>query len=146
MAELKTAQTNASVGAFLRAIPDARRRADCRVVARMMREATGERPRMWGTSIVGYGSYRYRYASGREGSWFLCGYSPRAQSLVVYIMPGFSEFAPLMKRLGRYRTGKSCLYLKSLDDVDPGVLQGLIAESVESMRRRYPKGRTGDSR
>jgi len=101
MAELKTAKTDASVTAFLDGIPDARKRSECRAIAKMMRAATGARPHMWGNSIVGYGSYRYRYESGREGSWFLCGYAPRAQNLTIYIMAGFSEFRPLMSRLGK---------------------------------------------
>ena len=137
MATIKTARTTASVSAFLNGIPDARKRSECRSVGKMMREVTGARPHMWGGSIVGYGSYRYRYESGREGSWFLCGYSPRAQNLTIYIMPGFSEFAPLMGKLGKYKTGKSCLYIRSLDEVDKGVLRELIGRSVEVMRSRY---------
>jgi len=137
MASIKTAKTTASVSAFLNGIPDVRKRSECRSVGKMMREATGARPHMWGGSIVGYGSYRYRYESGREGSWFLCGYSPRAQNLTIYIMPGFSEFAPLMSKLGKYKTGKSCLYIRSLDEVDKGVLRELIGRSVAVMRSRY---------
>ena len=137
MATIKTARTTASVSAFLNGIPDARKRSECRSVGKMMREVTGARPHMWGGSIVGYGSYRYRYESGREGSWFLCGYSPRAQNLTIYIMPGFSEFAPLMSKLGKYKTGKSCLYIRSLDEVDTDVLRELVGRSVAVMRSRY---------
>lgn len=138
MSELKTRKTGASVTAFLRSVEDPDRRRDCRRIAAMMRAATGARPAMWGPSMVGYGRYHYRYASGREGGWFECGYAPRAQNIVVYIMPGFGPFEPLMKRLGKYRTGKSCLYIKRLDDVDTDVLSKLIAESVVEIRRRYP--------
>lgn len=137
MAENKTKQTRVSVTAFLSAIVDPRRRADARKVAAMMRKATGKRARMWGSSMVGFGSYHYKYASGREGEWSLVGFSPRKQNLVVYIMPGFKEFPALMKKLGKYKTGKSCLYLNKLDDVDQHVLQKLIEQSVKVMRKRY---------
>ena len=137
MAENKTRPTKVSVTAFLNAIEDKRKRADAKKVAAMMRRATGCRARMWGSSIVGYGQYHYKYASGREGDWALVGFSPRKQNLAVYIMPGFASFAPLMKKLGKYKTGKSCLYLNKLDDVDESVLEKLIAESVKLMRRRY---------
>lgn len=138
MAELKTKKNNASVSEFLKSVDDPRKRADCKAVAKMMREATGNRAKMWGSSIVGFGSYHYKYASGREGDWALCGFSPRAQNLTIYIMPGFSPFKRLMNKLGKYKTGKSCLYLKSLDDVDREVLNSLIDESVKFMRRKYP--------
>lgn len=137
MAENKTRPTKVSVTAFLNAIEDKRKRADARKIAAMMRKATGCRARMWGSSIVGYGQYHYKYASGREGDWALVGFSPRKQNLAVYIMPGFASFTPLMKKLGKYKTGKSCLYLNKLDDVDESVLEKLIAESVKLMRKRY---------
>jgi hypothetical protein len=89
--------------------------------------------------MVGYGSYDFKYESGREGSWFLCGFSPRAQSLTLYIMPGFSAFDSLMNKLGKYKTGKSCLYIKNLDDVDLAVLKQLIDESVKHMRSKYER-------
>lgn len=92
---------------------------------------------MWGTSIVGYGQYHYRYASGREGDWALTAFSPRKQNLVVYIMPGFSSFGALMKKLGKHKTGKSCLYINRLDDIDVDVLEKLIADSVKLMRKRH---------
>ena len=95
---------------------------------------------MWGASIVGYGSYHYRYASGREGEWFLTGFSPRKQNISVYIMPGFGSFDRLLGKLGKYKTGKSCLYIKRLADVDEKVLDRLIDESVGHMRRKYPGG------
>ena len=137
MAELKTKKTSASVAAYLNAITDKQKRSDCKAVARMMRDATGKRARMWGGSLVGYGSYDYKYASGREGTWFVCGFSPRAQNITIYIMPGFSGFKKLMNKLGKYKTGKSCLYIKKLEDVDQKTLEELIAGSVKEMRRRY---------
>jgi hypothetical protein len=137
MAENKTKPTTASVTAFIKAIDDPQKRADARKVAAMMRRATGKRPRMWGSSIVGYGNYHYRYASGREGDFMLTGYSPRKQALTVYVLAGFSRFGPLMKKLGKYKTGKSCLYIKRLADVDEDVLEQLIKESVEYMRNNY---------
>jgi len=137
MAENKTKETKASVSAFLNAIEDKRQRSDARKVAAMMRKATGKRAKMWGTSIVGFGSYHYKYASGRQGDWALIGFSPRKQNLVVYIMPGVGEFPALMAKLGKYKTGKSCLYLKKLEDIDEAVLQKLIDQSVKLMRKRY---------
>lgn len=137
MAELKTKKTRASVTAYLNGISDKQKRADCKAIARMMRDVTGDRAAMWGSSIVGYGSYDYEYASGRKGNWMLCGFSQRAQNIAIYIMSGFSEFGHLMKRLGKYKTGKSCLYVKGLDDVDQKVLRELISGSVREMRRRY---------
>ena len=135
MADLKTKPTAASVAAFLKALPDENRRRDCRVVAKMMQEVTGSRPRMWGPGIVGFGSYHYRYASGREGDWFLAGFSPRKQDLTLYIMSGFAKHDELLSRLGKYKTGKSCLYLKRLEDVDPKVLRKLVTASVQYLRK-----------
>jgi hypothetical protein len=137
MAENKTKGNKGGVTAFLNAVDDPRKRSDARKVAAMMRKATGKRARMWGSSIVGFGSYHYKYASGHEGDWALVGFSPRKQNLTVYIMPGFDEFPTLMQKLGKYKTGKSCLYLKKLDDVDEAVLQELIDQSVKVMRKRY---------
>ena len=137
MAELKTRPTKASVTAFIDAIDDPLRKADVRKVAAMMRRATGKRARMWGSSIVGYGRYRYSNTAGSNFEWMLTGFSPRKQALAVYIMSGFTPFESLMARLGRYKTGKSCLYLRRLDDVDETVLETLITKSVETMRQRY---------
>ncbi len=137
MAELKTKKTNASVTAYLNAIGDKQKRADCKAIAKMIRDATGKRARMWGGSIVGYGSYDYKYASGHEGNWPTCSFSPRAQNITIYIMPGFSKFEKQMKKLGKYKTGNSCLYIKKLDDVDRRVLGDLITGSVKEMRRMY---------
>ena len=137
MAENKTKPTKASVSAFVNSIDDPQKRADARKIAAMMRRATGKRPRMWGPSIVGYGTYHYKYASGREGDFMLTGYSPRKQALAVYILAGFDRFGPLMKKLGNYKTGKSCLYIKHLSDVDTDVLGQLINASVKYMRDNY---------
>jgi hypothetical protein len=137
MAELKTRPTRASVTAFLDAIGDERRRSECKALVKIMRRVTGARPIMWGPSIVGFGRYRYRYESGREGDWFLTGFSPRKQALTVYVMTGFKRHGTLMRKLGRHKTGASCLYLRSLEDVDPDVLEELIAESVRHLQRTY---------
>jgi len=137
MAEPKTKKSKASVAAFLNAIEDKQKKSDAKKIAAMMRKATSSRARMWGTSMVGYGSYHYTYASGREGDWMLVGFSPRKQNLVVYIMPGFKSFAVLMKKLGKFKTGKSCLYINKLEDVDESILQKLIDRSVILMRKRY---------
>jgi hypothetical protein len=137
MTENKTKPTSASVSEFVNAIEEPQKRADVRKVAAMMRRATGKRAKMWGSSIVGYGTYHYRYDSGREGDFMLTGYSPRKQALTVYILAGFERFGPLMKKLGKYKTGKSCLYIKRLADVDENVLEQLITESVDFMRANY---------
>ena len=137
MAEQKTKQNNASVTAFLAAIEDPQQRADARKLSKIMREATGARAKMWGTSIVGFGSYHYVYASGREGDWPIVGYSPRKQNLSIYIMSGFSGSENLMARLGKHKTGKSCLYVKRLADIDEQVLRKLIDKSVKYIRGKY---------
>ena len=136
MAELKTKKTDASVEAFLDGVADPRRREDARVVLGLMKRITGEEPKMWGPSIVGFGSYTYSYASGQTGDWPIAGFSPRKQALTLYVMPGFEKDADLMKRLGKHKTGKSCLYLNRLADVDAGVLEELVRRSVERMRNR----------
>lgn len=131
---MKTIPTKASVAAFIRAVPDEARRKDCRALISMMREATGARPKLWGSSIVGFGSYHYRYATGREGDWFLTGFSPRKQDLTIYITPGFLNYRELLKRLGRHSTGRSCLYIKRLADLDLAGLEQLIRRSVQDIR------------
>lgn len=137
MAENKTRATSASVSAFLSGIEDRQQRSDLKKVAAMMRRATGERPRMWGPAIVGYGSYHYRYDSGREGDFMITGYAPRKQAMAIYILPGFERFGNLMERLGKFKTGKSCLYIKRLADVDEQVLERLIRDAVKYMREHY---------
>lgn len=137
MADNKTKPTKVSVTAFIKSIEDGQMRRDARKVAAMMREATGSRARMWGASIVGFGEYHYKYESGREGDFMITGFSPRKQALTLYVIPGFSHFESLMSRLGKYKTGKSCLYIRRLSDVDEQVLKRLITESVKYMRKHY---------
>lgn len=136
----KTVPTDVPVASFLATVDDPARRADCETLVRLMEAATGERGCMWGGAIVGFGSYRYHYASGRGGDWPVVAFSPRKGDLSVYIMPGFERFAALMQRLGRHKTGKSCLYLKRLADVDLDVLRQLIEASVAAMapQRVFP--------
>ena len=136
MAENMTKKNQASVSKFLNAIRDDRKRKDAKTVAKIMKRVTGERQRMWGTSIVGYGDHHYTYANGREGDWMLSGFSPRKQALTLYIMSGFSKYRSLLKKLGKHTTGKSCLYIKKLDDVDLEVLERLIEQSVEAMKAK----------
>jgi len=137
MAELKTKQNDLDVAAFLDAVTPERRRDEARQLHDMMARVTGCEARMWGTSIVGYGHYHYKNLSGREGDWFLTGFSPRKQALSIYIMPGFSAYADLMSRLGKHRTGKSCLYLSRLEQADSAVLQDLVRASVVDMQHKY---------
>lgn len=131
--EVKTKETKQSVSAFLKKISDKTRRDDCLAVCDLMREVTGEEPKMWGSSIVGFGRYHYKGASGREGEWMITGFSPRKNDLTLYIFGGFESFAGVMKRLGKFKTGKGCLYLKSLADVDAKVLKKLVEASVKKM-------------
>ncbi len=138
--EPKTRQNDASVAGFLNAIEPAARRADAKALDKLMRKITGEKPQMWGTSIVGYGAYHYKYASGRQGDAMRVGFSPRKQNLTVYIMPGFSEYRGLLERLGKHTTGKSCLYIKRLSDIDLNVLEAMIGKSVAAMNARHPPG------
>ena len=137
MTELKTRQNDMNVDAFLDGVENPRRREDARRLLALMQEVTGELPKMWGATIVGFGSYHYRYASGREGDWPVVGFAPRKQNLVLYIMPGFTRYSTLLAKLGKHRTGKSCLYVNKLDDIDPRILEELVRESVAEMKRRY---------
>lgn len=137
MAELKTKVTDESVARFLDSIEDNKRQQDaCRVLT-IMKELTKAEPKMWGPSIVGFGTYHYKYDSGREGDWFVTGFSPRKQALTLYIMAGFSQYDALMSKLGKYKTGKSCLYVKKLEDINEEVLRELIRQSVEYMTVKY---------
>ena len=135
MAELKTQKNDGNIEIFLNSVTHDKRRADAFQVLELMKEVTGETPKMWGDSIVGFGSYHYTYASGREGDWFLAGFSPRKQNLTLYIMSGFDEYDDLMARLGKFKTGKSCLYINKLEDVDQDVLKELVKKSTEHMAR-----------
>ena len=133
MAELKTKPTERSVEEFLNSLPEENRRKECLAILKLMKDVTKKKPKMWGPSIVGFGEYHYHYESGREGDWFLTGFSPRKQNLTLYIMAGFAEYADLMKKLGKHKTGKSCLYINKLGDIDLPVLKELIALSVAHM-------------
>jgi nucleoid DNA-binding protein len=133
MAKLKTQRNDASVEAFLDSVEDELKRQDSKVILEMMREVTGDEPAMWGDSIVGFGSYTYKYASGREGQWFQTGFSPRKQNLTLYIMAGFDRYDQLLSMLGKYKTGKSCLYINKLGDIDLDVLREVVEESVKVM-------------
>ncbi len=139
MAELKTQRNQDDVDAFLDAIDDERKREDAKALREMMAEVTGDDGAMWGTSIVGFGSYHYTYATGREGDWFKVGFSPRKQNLTLYIMSGFDEYEPMLERLGKHSTGKSCLYVKRLSDVDTDVLRDLVETSVRHIEATNPR-------
>jgi hypothetical protein len=134
MAELKTKPTQASVKDFLNQIPDKERRDDCFAIAKIMEEVTGDKPKMWGPSIVGFGTFHYKYASGREGDWPVTGFSPRKKDLTLYIMMGFEKHADLMKQLGKYSNAKSCLYIKRLSDIHVPTLKKLIKSSVKDLK------------
>jgi hypothetical protein len=132
---LKTQRNSASVKGFLDAVPDERRRKDARAVSALMEEVTGEKPAMWGDAMVGFGSYHYKYDSGQEGDWPLVAFAPRKDSLTLYIMPGFEEYGGLLEKLGKHKTGRSCLYIKSLDDVHLPTLKTLVRQSVKHMEK-----------
>ena len=135
MYELKTKINDASVEKFLKTIPDEKKQQDSFAILDMMKEVTGEEPKMWGTSIIGFGTYRYKYASGQEGDWLRIGFSPRKQNLSLYIMSGFQHHDDLMAKLGKYSTGKGCLYIKKLEDIDQNVLKELIKASFTTMKK-----------
>lgn len=138
-AELKTKRNEADPKAFIESVDHEQRKADSLVMLEVMEEVLGEKPEMWGPSIIGYGSYHYRSASGREGDWFLSGFSPRKQSLTLYIMSGFDKYPELMSKLGKFKTGKGCLYVNKLADIDMDVLRQLIKESADYLRSIEPK-------
>jgi hypothetical protein len=138
MAELKTKPTNASVGKFLDGIADEQMRRDCQTLVGIMGKATKAEPRMWGTNIVGFGSYRYKYASGREGDWMLTAFAPRKQNLTLYVMPGFEGRDKLLAKLGKHSGGMSCIYVKRLSDLHLPTLKKLVNDSVKHLRKTYP--------
>jgi hypothetical protein len=135
MAKARRAARGTSVGEFIESIADADRRKDAKAVAAMMRRATGERPAMWGSSIVGFGRFHYRYPSGREGDSMLIGFSPRARSLTIYVMSGFRKMKALLARLGKHATSVSCLYLGRLADVDRKVLEEIVRQAVRETKK-----------
>ena len=140
MAANKTIANVTSVNAFIDTVEDERKRADSHELIELMRTITGHEPKLWGNSLIGFDSYHYRYASGREGDFFITGFSPRKTALTVYIMPGFDRYEDRLQRLGPHKTGKSCLYLKNLDAIDRDVLEEIIRDSVSAMREKYPGG------
>jgi len=137
MSDLKTTANEQSVQAFLESVENETKRANSFTILELMESVTGETPKMWGDTIVGFGSYRYKYATGREGDWFLAGFSPRKQNLTLYIMAGFEAYDALLGQLGKYKTGKSCLYINKLDDIDMEILKELVKQSVEHMKKAY---------
>jgi len=138
MTELKTKATEVSVADFIAAVADPVRRADAEIVRAMLQRLTGEEPRMWGPTIIGFGSYRYTYDSGHSGEMCRIGFSPRKAELVLYVLTGKDDQAPLLARLGKHRTGKSCLYIKKLADVDMAVLEEITRTAIAHMDATYP--------
>lgn len=140
MYEAKTKQTGTSFTSYLAAIDDPERRKDCKALAAIMKRVTGCAPRVWGTSIVGFDRYHYRYPSGHEGDSCIVGFASRRDAISLYLMPGFEtpETQALLARLGRHKAGKGCLYVKRLADIDVAVLEELVTRSVEDIRKRYP--------
>jgi uncharacterized protein DUF1801 len=136
MAEQKTKPTGADVEAFLQGVAGDARRADCTALVKMMKRVTGAKPVMWGPSMVGFGSYHYKYASGHEGDWFLAGFAPRKTDLTIYILSGLAGHAELLKKLGKHKSGKGCVYIKSLVDIDLAALEELVRRSVDDIMRR----------
>lgn len=137
MSELKTRPNKASVEKFLDTIENEKKRKDSYRILELMKDITGEKPTMWGPSIIGFGTYHYKYPSGTEGNWMLTGFSPRKQALTLYIMSGFKKYDDLLSRLGNYKTGKSCLYIKKLEDIDEKVLKKMIKSSLDDIKKRY---------
>lgn len=131
MAELKTKENDGDVEAFLNSVENERKRKESFEILGMMKRLSGETPRMWGPSIIGFGNYHYKYASGREGDWFKVGFSPRKQNFSLYLMSGIHKYPQLLSKLGKHKTGKGCLYINKLDDVDLEVLQALIKGNLE---------------
>tara|TARA_R110000744_G_scaffold36034_3_gene83141 strand:- start:21178 stop:21603 length:426 start_codon:yes stop_codon:yes gene_type:complete len=137
--ENKTQPTETDPEAFIAAVEHPVRRADALVLLEMMRRLSGEEPRMWGPSIIGFGDYHYKYESGREGDFMRTGFSPRKSGQVIYIMPGYANYTLILDRLGKFKEGKSCLYITKLADVDMDVLEELIQAGLDDMARKYPK-------
>ncbi len=135
MAELKTKQNDQNVEKFLNGLTDENKRRDCFTILEMMQQITKAEPKMWGSSMIGFGSYHYKYETGREGDRFLTGFSPRKQNLTLYIMAGFEQYDELLKKLGKHKTGKSCLYINKIEDVDLLTLKKLIQQSVKRMTK-----------
>ncbi len=138
MTELKTKLTDASVHDFLETIPNQQVRNDCQTIVQIMRQATNAEPKMWGSNIIGFGTYHYRYASGKQADWMRIGLSPRKQNITLYLAVGFPEYETLRAQLGKHSVAKSCLYIKKLSDIDKPILEKLIQASVKHMSEKYP--------
>ncbi len=139
MAEMKTKKNDLSVEAFVDGIKDEKTREECRAVMTLLKKATGAEPKMWGTSIVGFGEYHYKYESGREGDWFIAGFSPRKANLTLYLSSGFEAYPEEMNKLGKYKTGKSCLYIKQLEDIDAKLLAKIVKDATKKMKTKKAK-------
>lgn len=137
MAELKTKKNNASVSAFINSVENEQRRKDAKELLKLFKEVTKMKPKMWGDSIIGFGSYHYKYASGQEGDWPLTGFSPRKQTMTIYIMPGFKKYANELKKIGKHKKSVSCLYVKKIEDIDTKILKKIIKDSVAQMKKNY---------
>jgi hypothetical protein len=138
-ANLKTKKTAASVSSFIDKIKDEKRKNDCLKVLALMQSAVGAEPKMWGENVVGFGDYHYKYESGRENDWFMTGFSPRKENLTLYFMTGFAKYGPLLAKLGKHKTGKGCLYIKDLDDVDTKVLSELISCAARDLSNQQQR-------
>ena len=137
MAENKTKATAASVSKFIDQVENEQKRNDAKTLVDIFEKLTGEKGKMWGPSIIGFGQYHYKYESGREGDFMLAGFSPRKTALTLYIMAGFSKYDEYLSKLGKFKTGKSCLYIKKLVDVDMAVLESMIADSIQTIQKKY---------
>ncbi len=136
-ADLKTKENKASVSAFLNAVKDDKKRKDAKQILKFFKEITDQKPKMWGTSIIGFGKYTYKYESGREGVMCKIGFSPRTNALTLYVDAGSPRLTKLMAELGKYKTGKSCLYIKKLEDVNEEILKKIITSSWDYMTEKY---------
>jgi len=136
-AKNKTVENNLSVSAFLNAVEPAEKRKDAKELLKIFKEITGLKPKMWGTSIVGFGSYHYVYESGREGDMPMTGFSPRKQNLTVYIMGGFDQYEDLLEKIGKHKHGKACLYFKKLEDIDQKVFKTMVKQSMAHVKKKY---------
>lgn len=135
----KTQPTSTSIAEFIESLDDERRQSECNQLVELMREESGQEPVLWGPAIIGFGQYHYRYESGREGDFMRVGFSPRKQNLSIYIIPGFKPYQAVLERLGKHKLGKSCLYIKRLENVDISALRELVRQSLADMNERYPE-------
>lgn len=133
---LKTIKRDSSVKLYLEAIDNQRIRKESFIIKKLMQEVTGRRAKMWGQSIIGFGSYKYQYKSGKSGEWMLTGFAPRKTNFSIYVMSGFSGMSTLLSKLGKHKLGKSCLYVKSIEDIDLNILKNILTLSVKKMERK----------